>query len=796
LFLLFVATCNQSPAQCAISSKVTDSLAAPVPFIAVALLKTDSSVYKGEFTSEKGEFCFSKINKGSYRIKISAIGYADYYSELISYDSVSHLAIPSISLRKNSVALTEVSTVAMRDPIEFKGGNITVNVEDSPLAVGNSVYDLISRLPGVMVEGDNISIQGKSGVRIYINDRIQQVSGAQLTNFLRSMSASTVEKIEVINNPPAKYDAAGGAGVINIKTKRIKITGPSGGFNYTYSQGFYSTSNGSFAFNYKARKVSFFSNTSVYEGSLHNVTNMLNHVTYDNVVTTMDQKAYENDVARHMTVDLGMDWYMDRSNTIGVKAQLVPGHAARTYDGNTYMSDNSMGFERLVYNRPIINNWFYCNFNVNAEHLFDTLGTKLKFSLDYYGPYSDINKATYQNKFLDRNDAEIFFEKSFKTSNYLGVNIWVPRLDFEKTFKHDLSLESGIKYSGQGAWSNYTMEDQMPSGVYVINKQFTNNFRYNEQISSGYVSMDKKYKKFNFRAGLRGEYTDIHTASLTNGIAYTRQYFNMFPVLSADYNPSMGHALSLSYNRRINRPDYNSFNPFRSFNNILSSSEGNPFLMPVYDNNFNFSYIYKRSVFNYFSYANEQNPIFSYTSQNDTTKEMVTHYANLKELNVIRYNFFARYDVRKWWNVSFLLGAYYVDYSGLINGLNYTTKAVPWYTRLNSNFIVRENTKIEISGFYWSPWLGSATKYLERGGFSIAVKQSFLNKNLNLSIAMNDIFFTEQFRQKADFQNQKWTLYEAHDSRRLNISISYNFGRIKAEQRDTKENDEERRLKH
>jgi len=799
LVLFYHGFCNLSFSQCAVSAMVTDSLKEPVPFITVALLKEDSSIYKGEITREKGEFCFSKVPKGNYFIRISAVGFADYLSQKIRYDSVSPATVPTIILKKRGIDLEEVSVSVIKNPIEFKGGNITVNVEDSPLAVGNSVYDLIARLPGVMVEGENINIQGKSGVQVYINDRIQQLSGPQLTNFLRSMNASVVEKIEIINNPPSRYDAAGGAGIINIKTKKIKITGASGGLNYTFSQGFYSTNTGGFSLNYKGKNITFFSNTSFYEGLIHHQTNMRNYFTYKGTTTSLDQKEYENDGAKYLTIDLGADWYINKKNTIGIKAQAVPGSALRIVRGNTAVSDNSLGYNRLIYNRPNYNYWLLCNFNLNTEHIFDTAGTaKIKFSADYYGPYYDNYKADYENRFLGFNGSDTMMPQIFRTTNNLGVNILALRLDFEKTFKKDLSMEAGIKQSNQSSYSDYTFENRNNvTGEYVVDSIFTNKFRYNEQISSAYISMDKKYRKFNFRAGLRAENTNIHTESLTNSIKYKRQYFNLFPLLSTDYNPNKNHSLSLSYNRRINRPDYNSFNPFRSFNNILNSSEGNPYLLPVYDNNFNFNYIYRGMIANYLSFNHSENPIFRYNTQNDSTKEVVNYTQNMKSLNIARYNFFMRQELKSWWIISFLAGAYYIDYTGIVNGQNFTMKKVPWYTRLTSIFTIKKNTKLEATGFYWSPWLGNTSVFNERMGLSLAIKRSFLKDNLNVSMSMNDVFFTETFSQNANFQNQEWSLFEANDSRRFNVSISYNFGKIKVEQRETKENEEEkRRLGH
>jgi outer membrane receptor protein involved in Fe transport len=673
-----------------------------------------------------------------------------------------------------------------------------VNVEDSPLAVGNNAYELITRLPGVMVENDNFSIMGKSGVKVFIDDRIMQMTGAQLINFLKGLNASSIEKIEIINNPPARYDAAGNAGIINIKTKKIKVTGFSGNLNYTFSQGFYSTNNGGFSLNYKGRKFTFFSNISGYEGVYRHETTDKRTIRYNEHSTTLDQNVHEIDAASFLTANLGADWYIDKKNTIGVKAQLIPGHAVRTLNGDIAVSDSTLGYDRLVFNRPVENTWFLANYNLNAEHLFDTLGTRLRFSADYYTPNYDIYDGFNQNYFYQTNGIEAQAPQIFRTSNTIGINVIAARLDFEKKIGKSMRIETGIKQNYQEIFSDYTLEHRNSfTGEYTYDSTFSNKFRYNESISAAYLTLEKDFKKWHMQAGLRAENTDVRTASLTNNINYTRQYFNVFPVLSADYNPNKDHSMSVSYNRRINRPNYNSYNPFRSFLNILNSSEGNPFLLPTYDNNFNFSYIYKRKISNFISVGHVENPVYFYSTQIDSTKETIQHGININYANIVRYNLFVRQEVKKWWTVSFLAGAYYVDYRGTFDGIAYYRNAVPWYTRLTFLFLLKKDTKIEMSGFYWSPWLGGTNTMLSRGGVSWSVKKGFLNNTLQLSIGMNDMFFTEQFRSKSDFQGQDWVRSDAHDSRRFNVSLNYNFGKIKAEQRHTKENDEEkRRLGH
>lgn len=795
LFFISIFTRFDGHAQCALGGSVSDSLGNGQAFVTIALFRADSQLYKGELTNGQGEFCFSNISKGRYYLSISTIGFSNYQSALFEYDSLSPLTLAPILLHNQGIDLDEIAVSTIKQPIEFKGGNITVNVEGSPLALGNSVFDLIARLPGVMIEGNNISLQGKTGVRVYINDRIQQLSGQQLLILLKSMSASSVEKIEIINNPPARYDAAGSAGIINIRTRQIKITGFSGGVNYNYSQGFYSTNMAGFSLNYKGKSFSLFSNTSLHEGAWHNIVRQENFYTFNGSTSSLLQKSYENDAGRSASIDLGLDWYLTKKITLGFKVQATPGSAMRTLKGQSTASDNKLGYRQMLYKRPNYNYWQYYNFNFNAERKLDTAGKeKIKFSTDYYGPYYDIYKADYQYRFLGSNGADTLLPQIFRTFNYIALNILALRLDYEKTFKKDLRLEAGIKQSNQVSGNNYVLENlDHGSGDFMRDTIFSNTFRYHEQISAAYVSIDKKLSQLNVVAGLRAENTDIHTESSKSAFNYQRQYFNLFPQISTDYNPDKNHSFSLSYNRRISRPDYNSFNPFRSFNNKLNSSEGNPYLLPIYENIVSFNYVYRSSISNNITFTHAQNPIFRYNTQNDSTREVVNHTQNMKDMDFVRYSFFLRRDLKKWWVISFLAGGYYIQYNGIVNGQYFSLQKIPWYSRLTSIFTLPKNTKLEVTGFYWSPWLGNTSVFQQRMGLSLAIKRSLVDDKLNISIAMNDVFFTETFSQSAKFQNQDWSLFESFDSRRLNISLSYNFGKIKVEQRSIKENEEEKR---
>lgn len=789
--LLFSVICSSASSQHSIFGTLQDSLQSPVEFCAVGLLNAkDSVVIKGILTNEKGGFNFKDVNTGDYFIKINYPGYLETTSAVFSYDSLTNKDLGTITLKSSGINLDEVNVLNIKAPIEFNGGNITINIEGSPLAIGNSLYDLLARLPGVSVDNDVISIQGKAGALVYMDDRRQQMAGAQLMNLLRSINASSVEKIEVINNPPAKYDAAGSSGIINIKTKKIKVVGFSGSINGTYSQGFYENTNGGFSLNYKARKFTFFSSFNGNQGLKHNVSNFNKEINYNGQTTYLNQRVVDDWDNRNTVSDIGLDWYAGKNTIVGAKMQVMKGYGNNIEKGRTSISDNTLGYRQLILDKSIPNDWLMFNYNFNAEHTFDTLGTKLKFSTDFYTPNYDSYKGKYQNIFLDSLNNPNLPANEFISDNRLDIKLFFAKIDFEKKLSKTLNLEAGIKYNLQDIKSDYRLlrKDQQ-SGEYKTDEAFTNTFGYLEKVAAAYFNLDKKIKKFNFQLGLRAEQTNIKTSTKDQDLLYTRNYLNLFPTLSIDYNRSKSHVFSLGYNKRIQRPDYNNLNPYIFFVDVLNYFQGNPYLKQAYVHNFNLNYAYKGSVFNSLTFSRYESAISGYTSQDDFTKLSTEHLTNLNYFQILRYSFFVRRELKKWWTISFNFGTYYVGYSGQLNGQAYSLSAIPHYEWLNNTFILPHDLKLELTTYYWGPWLGIATRYKQRGAASIAVKKSFLKNAMTCSVGVNDIFFSETFTSTADFQNQKWERFNSNDTRRLNISLSYNFGKVKAEKRELGEQD-------
>ena len=656
------------------------------------------------------------------------------------------------------------------------------------------------RLPGVVVDNGAITIQGKSGVRVLIDDRIQQFSGEQLMAILKSIPASMIDKIEILKNPPVKYDAAGNAGMLNIVTKKVKLYGFSGSVNASNQQGFYDTQMGGFSLNYKGKKLTFFSGANVNNNFQRNTNHKQRAVTDNGLTTSIDEHSNEKEGGIAASIFAGLDWYVNEKNTIGVRVEDMPGSTNRVRIGTSNISDHSLGYDQLTFKGSIPNTWNYIYTNVNAEHLFDTAGTKLKFNTDYYGPYADYYGGTYQNNFNNQSTGAMALPPSdFLNTNRISFSTLLSRLDFEKNFSKTFRVEAGAKSSFQDMQSNYQLQNlNNTTGNYVTDTNYTNKFTYKEQILAAYLNLQKQLKKFSFQGGLRAENTDIHTLSVTSGIAYTRQYFNLFPTTSIGYSKNDKHTFQLSFNRRIDRPDYNAFNPYRQFfGNLLSYGQGNPFLFPSYTNNYEISHNYKGMIGASFSYARTENYIFNYPVQNDSTKQSNFKLGNLKTAETYALSFFVQKDLLKWWTLSLNATGYYFSFNGTINGVKYVSAAPAAYGYLSNMINLPAGLKVEVSALYISPWLNTVNSTKARGAVNFAIKKSFLGDKLTVSAGVNDLFFTLGVTNNVFVPNQLYRVQVTNDTRRVVTALNWNFGKVKVQQRDQKSDEaEKKRLSH
>ncbi|MBX3165176.1 MAG: outer membrane beta-barrel protein [Bacteroidetes bacterium] len=791
-FFISLSIC--SVAQNRITGKISDTSQTALPFITVALLNaSDSSIYRGTNTNDKGIYEFENIKAGNYFIEVRAVGYKNGFNSLVSIDSLSQIEIPEIILNTEGVLLNEVSVSVQKKTFEFKGGNITVNVDGSPMAVGNSAYDILSRLPGVTVSNDDISINGSGSAKIVIDGKMQQIPQAQVIVMLKALPGSMIEKMEVLKIPPVKYDAAGG-GIIHIYTKKAKITGFSGNVFGGLSQGFYMRYNSGFSLNYKGKKVSLFSGLNANDSPSNYSSIYESNVKNDTVLTRLYQDNKNKTVAKSGSAFLGADWYINEKNVLGFKADRYFGNRFVNRHGLFTMQNSDMGYDLLPYFSDNTVNWSSYNVNVNYEHQFDTLGTKLKIISDYNNADND-NRGENNNRFLFFNETQAQPSLIYNSKNLNGVYVWANQLDFEKKFSKTCEFEAGAKYSYQNLFSNYDLQQQNQNTlIYETDTAFSNQFVYNEQIQAAYANLKKEDKKFTYNFGLRAENTLIKSHSITRGINYDRNYFSLFPLLSADYTHNGNHSYSASFNRRLDRPQYYLFNPYRQFySNILLSGQGNPNLKPTYSNQLSLTHNYKGKIINALYYTVLQNFQLQYSTLNEQTKALIWQQGNLKYGNFFDWNLSVNLEPKKWWIFSASSNVYLIHYQGMLNDKNYNVSAFSCSMWAYNQFKLGKTLSLTVDGWASSPFLWGIFLTKARGMLNIGFKKTFFKNTLEASISAQDVLNTFNLHNVVKYQNQDYYTLDRYDTRRINFGLTYNFGKIKVQQRKSAGNTEEKK---
>ncbi len=783
LLLVFTAclSCVSLKAQNNISGLVTDSTGAGFPFVNIALLNAaDSAQVKGTISDEQGHYDFSTIKTGTYLLKFFSVGYAVQYSQELSMDSTSTISLPPFALRSSGVNLNEVSVTAIKKVIEFKNGMTVLNVENSIMASGNTVLDILKRIPGVTVDNkNNISISGKQGVRIMVDGRMQQVSMEQLVSMMSAMSADQLSKIEVIKNPPVKYDAEGNAGLINLVTKKVNSRGYSGSISYNPGMGQRFGNSVYATLNFKSNKLTVFSNINPMYKTFYDRYDYHKAVTYKGNTTLFDHTGDHENLRKYISGKIGADYALTKKTTIGLSVTNTINNTRPVEHGYVAINGyNDVGFDHYYYLTDEKAVWTNPAYNLYAEHKFDTLGTSLSLSVDYAG-FKNTSDRKSESVFLKNDDTGAKPSQIYTSTNNGHIDIFTQKLDFQKYLKPSWLLETGAKTTFVKNKTDFLFNRQdTVTGIYYSDTSFSNNYRYHETLLAGYLNFRKEFKKGSLGFGVRAEHTEITGNNLTNGFKLTRNYLNFFPNVSFDYQLTGKHTIQFNYGRRLDRPDYSQLNPFRRFEDQYAVGAGNPYLNPQYSDNVDLVHVYNQWLTNSIGYAYLSNVFTGISYQNDSTKVTTFTEVNLDKASYVYYNLFLQKQIKQWWNVEFSLNLFYVSFKSKLAGASLNTGALSANIYMNHDFVLPNNFKIQLTGHYNAPNRQGPNYNKANGSCDFGIKKALLNSKLNIMFQFMDMFYTDISRSVYDFDNQYYTFNSRPDTRRFRLTLSYKFGKM------------------
>lgn len=791
--LLFIT--NITLAQNTIAGKIVTENQQSVPSAIISLLNSETNNFiKGELSNDSGNFSFKTIENGSYTILITSLGLKDYSSEIFALNN-SNKDFKSIVMHEDSAELDEVTIVAEKPIIQVMADKTVFNVAGTVNAIGDSGFELLRKAPGIIIDNsDTIIVEGKAGVLVYIDDRPSVLRGQDLVNYLKTLQASDIEAIEIITQPSSRFDAEGNAGIINIKLKRDKSLGTNGSVASSLIIGDFARTSNSLSFNNRNKKTSFYGTYSNNFGKSTGFLN-LNRTQNGTNFNARTESVFDNN---SNNLRLGFDYYANKKSTFGIIATGNFNNSNGENDSRTPITPVGAinPIEVLVASSDSKNRTsnIYTNMNYRFK---DNLGNSLNFDLDY-GMYNSERENLQPNRYFNGNETQVLSENEVFFDTPIDISIISGQVDYEQNFlKGVLSL--GMKYSKINTENSFDAFDRS-NGNNDLDETQSNDFNYDEQILAAYFNFNKKFNKLNVQFGIRMENTisdgKLESLQVNESERVERNYTNWFPSGGLTYQVNQKNSLALIYSKRIQRPNYQSLNPFAYRIDELSFRKGNPFLQPQYTDNIKLSHTYNYKLTTSLSYSFIADFFAQITEAGENSTNFINQ-RNVANQKVINLGVSYPTKFNDWCSI-------YISVNALRNSYEATNPDFV-STQQNSLSLYAQNTiKLpkgiiaEVSGWYSSPsvWGGTyETKSL--GSLNLAFQKRFIEDKLTARIGFNDILFTSPWRGTTQFGDLFIRGNGGGDSRQIRLNLTYNFGRNeikKARKRNTSIEDEKGRI--
>ncbi|MFW0715691.1 outer membrane beta-barrel protein [Pedobacter sp. N23S346] len=758
----------------------------PLQYVSVKLTGVGNKTIYTQSDS-LGNYDFHNLPTGKYNMIFSAINFLTQQSDLNLLKDTSI----NIQLKEDINTLADVQIDSKKNLIEKKIDRTVFNVENSVLAFGTDAFELLAKVPGIRVLNDQISLVGKGAVNVMINDKLAQLSQDDLSNYLKSISSDQISKIEVIANPPAKYDAQGNNGLINIVLKKVSSEGIKGSVNTVFTKATHLTLSAGGNFNYRKNKITLYSTFNVRKGSI--VPFEQSNIFYPTQTWNVVNK--DRNFRTVPSGQVGLDYQLSKKTLLGL-----------SYNGGLTNFHSEENIKTKVINaNGRLDSILNSNANAKIRSHFNAANLYLKQSLDSSGKQIIINADWFKfnddkSRFFDNRsylENEIVVPNSF--AEYLStsvqkINLFTLTADVDLPFK-TFRLSFGTKLSFIDNESDVAFYKKLNS-IYDLDLSQSNLFSYRENTQALYVNLNKTIKKWDFQVGLRGEYTQTNGGSLDE--PNKNNYFQLFPTFYAVYRATGENVWNINYGRRINRPAYRKLNPFRWYSNQFVYAEGNPFLKPSFNHNIEISHTYKNVLTSTFSFSNTVN---GFAEVNFIDANLITQAS--KPVNFITgYNYqFSNAVVlspfKNWQTINQFDVFYNISNSSIIQTLS-NLRGFGAYFSTSNQFILNKGKTFlaEINFWYQFPTVDGLNENKSQCNLDFGVKTLLLNKKLQLSINANDVLKTNRYRFSSLINNIEQEYNNYYDARQFRFTARFNFGNEKIKQLDRKTGNEEERRRN
>ncbi len=770
-----------------IKGKLIDENQTAVAFANLALhSQADSSLVKVETTDLDGLFEIRNISKGDYFLKVLFVGYDELNLSISVIDQDVDLATQSIL--PTSVELQTATITAKRAMVEVKPDRTVFNVQGTINAAGDNGLELLRKAPGVILDNnDNINVLGRAGVLVYVDGKRLPLSGDDLTNYLRNLTADQIDRIDIISNPGAKYEAEGNAGIIDIRLKKNENHGMNGSLSNTTTVGRRERYNNSFNGNYRNAIMNVYGMASYYHGT------HFENFSFRDFQNGLDlQKKTDLDLLnKTISYRLGTDFYLGNNQTVGF---LINGSDG-TQDGVTTSRDviartgSMAGIDSIL----IAGNNFEGDqksntFNIN--YVSSQENNSLNIDLDY-GRYRNETYYEQPNAYFNENETELLSRNDVENDTPVKIDIYTFKVDYETNALNG-KLGIGTKLSRVNT-NNTFLFYNVPVSTPVFNDRRSNIFDYDEKVYALYAQYNRTLnEKWALSAGLRSETTDAQ-GDLTAFIPELEEdpveldYTDLFPSFGLTYSLVQGNTWAFNIGRRINRPDYNVLNPFEWQISEISFSKGNPNLQPEIVNNVELGYTLKWRYNFKLSYSITTNQITRLIAPDDRdVRAGFINWDNLAEQRIVSFNISAPVTITNWWNAYVNINAIRQDnQADYGDGDIIDLQAFSYSLYQQQTFTLPKGYTVELSGWFSGPGIwGGVFLYNESWALNIGVQKKFFQDRLNVKLTANDIFYEAWWDGYSEFGGLRSEGMGLNDTQNVSLSLTYSFGNNKVKSRD------------
>ena len=786
---LVVALFSYAHSQQTISGQVKDDTGQPVEFANILLFQLpDSTMITGVPTETGGAFQFSKVDTGQYYVQAMMIGYADAFSEVVDLTNGQSDLSLTITLHPSAQLLETVEVTAKVPVLEQRADRMVVNVAESLTALNGSLMDVLKKVPGVIVSNGRLSLAGQTNPTILINGRTTQYM--DMDALMREMPSDNIQKIEVIHQPGAEFDAAGTGPIINIILKSNKLFGTNGSVQLGVGKATYWRYNGSFTLNHRQGDLNLYGGAG-YSHNAFNESLLLDRVIFGDTYTQENQQP---SLPHTQRANIGADWYISDKHTVGIALSGLKSDNDRTWLNQTlieYNSDASPTEELHTENR-LERDWAYWTATGYYSFKIDTAGQKLDLNVDYAGFDNQAASFVETRSTNGNNDSY----DSQRVNRPGETVIAAVKLDYSKPFHKNLTLDLGGKYSFADL-DNDLLTESLQNDAWQINTGLSNHFLFEESIIAGYGKLTAKTGKWDFTAGLRYEESQSDGYSITLDSSISRNIQQLFPsaTISRALNDKLGIGLAYSY--RIDRPNYRNLNPYVLYLDPFTLDRGNPLLRPEFTHSTKLNLTYEKQPFFNLEYARTKDQMTFVTEQDDETGVTSATVVNLEKFEKYGGSLFFPLDFIPKFSGYGGVMAYYNKFDSEYLNDQFQVNVWTITAFLQANIDLPWDVKGEIGGWFTNGGQDGIVAFEHLYGVSIGLERKFLNDKLSVQFGVDDLFF-RYFIGNINYANVVADVDSRWDTQIVNLRLNWRFGNQhlkKTEKRGSGASDEINRAK-